>query len=132
RIYNDSYGIVSHTAGVSWFQKLGKCVLVSHRFRFADQSAADFYAVQLRGDPTVSPDDPFSPHVPIPPFYSADYRLSSLRSFAYGVTVSVTIKNHLTLDLGYERYEMYGKDTYTSGSAYPKANIFSLGMRWIF
>ena len=132
RIYHDSYGILSHTAGASWFQKLGKHLLVSPLFRFTDQRAADFYAVQLRGDPTVSPDDPFSPHIPIPDTYSADYRLSALQTFAYGINVSLTIKDHLTLDLGYKRFEMYGTDHQTSPSAYPKANTFSAGFRLVF
>jgi len=132
RIYHDSYEIVSHTVGLSWYQKLGKHVLVAPMFRFMDQSAADFYAVQLRGDPTVSPDDPFAPHFPIPKYYSADYRLSALQTFTYGVNVSVTIKEHVTLDLGYTRYEMVGTDHQTSASAYPKASIFSAGLRALF
>ena len=132
RIYHDSYEIVSHTVGVNWFQKLGRYVLVSPNCRFTDQSAADFYAVQLRGDPTVSPNDPFAPHFPIPNYYSADYRLSALQTFTYGVNVSVTIKEHVTLDLGYKRYEMFGTDNRTSASAYPKANIFSAGLRVLF
>ncbi len=97
-----------------------------------DQTAADFYAVQLPGDPTVSPDDPFSPHIPIPKYYSADYRLSALQTFTYGINLSVTLKEHLTFDLGYKRYEMYGKDEQTSPSAYPRANILSAGLRWWF
>jgi hypothetical protein len=132
RLYHDSYGIVSHTVGLSWFQKVGRHVLVSPMFRFMDQSAADFYAPQLPGDPTASPDDPFIPYVPIPDHYSADYRLSALQTFTYGVNVSVTIKDHLMLDLGYKRYEMYGKDNQTSASAYPKANILSAGFRLLF
>lgn len=132
RLYHDSYGIVSHAVGAGWFQKLGRHILVSPLFRFMDQSAADFYAVQLPGDPTVSPDDPFSPHIPIPDAYSADYRLSHLQTFAYGLNVSVMLKAHLTFDVGYRRYEMYGKDHQTSPSAYPKANIFSAGLRLRF
>ena len=132
RFYHDSYAIVSHTVGLNWYQKLGKHVLVSPMFRFMDQSAADFYAVQLRGDPTAAPGDPFAPHFPIPQNYSADYRLSALQSFTYGVTVSITIKEHVTLDLGYTRYEMVGTDHRTSDSAYPKANIFSAGLRVLF
>ena len=132
RIYHDSYDILSHTVGVSWFQKLGRHVLLSPTFRFMDQSAADFYAVQLPGDPTASPNDPFIPFIPIPDTYSADYRLSSLETFMYGITLSVTLKDHLTFDLGYKRYEMYGKDGVTSQSAYPQANIFTAGFRWWF
>jgi hypothetical protein len=132
RLYHDSYGILSHTAGMTWFQKIGSHIILSPMFRFADQSAADFYSVQLPGDPTVSPDDPFSPHIPIPSAYSADYRLSSLQTFTYGVNLSFMMKDHLTFDLGYKRYEMYGKDGHTSASAYPKANIFSAGFRLRF
>jgi len=129
RIYHDSYGIFSHTVGLGWFQKLGEHVLVSPMFRFMDQSAAYFYAVELPGDPTVPPDDPFGPGVAIPSAYSADYRLSALQTFTYGLSVALKIKEHLTLDLGYKRYEMVGKDHHTSPSAYPAANIFSAGFR---
>lgn len=132
RFYHDSYDIISHTVGVSWFQKIGSHVLISPVFRFMDQSAAYFYAPQLPGDPTLSPDDPFVPYIPIPDAYSADYRLSSLQTFTYGVNVAFTIKDRLTFDLGYKRYEMCGTDHETSASAYPKANIFSAGLRWHF
>ena len=132
RIYHDSYEIVSHTVAASWFQKIGGHVLISPMFRFMDQSAAYFYAVQLRGDPTVPPDDPFGPGVGIPAAYSADYRLSDLQTFTYGVSAAVKIKERLTFDLGYKRYEMIGRDHQTSKSAYPKANIFSAGLRWWF
>jgi hypothetical protein len=88
--------------------------------------------VQLRGDPTVPPDDPFGPGVAIPPAYSADYRLSSLQTFTYGLSAAVKIKDRLTLDLGYRRYEMVGQDHQTSKSAYPRANILTAGFRWWF
>ena len=129
RIYHDSYGILSHTVSLGWFQKLGEHVLLSPMFRFMDQTAADFYAVQLRGDPTVPPDDPFGPGIAIPSVYSADYRLSALQTFTYGLGVSVKLKDYLTLDAGYKRYEMVGRDHQTSPSAYPKANTFSAGFR---
>jgi hypothetical protein len=48
------------------------------------------------------------------------------------MTVSITIKEHVTLDFGYTRYEMVGTDHETSDSAYPKANIFSAGLRVLF
>jgi hypothetical protein len=129
RIYHDSYEILSHTVSVSWFQKIGEHILISPMFRFVDQSAAYFYAVQLPGDPTVPPDDPFGPGVAIPAVYSADYRLSDLQTFTYGLSANVKIKDRLTLDLGYRRYEMVGQDHQTSKSAYPKANILTAGFR---
>ena len=129
RLYHDSYGIFSHTVGAGWFQKIGAHILISPMFRFMDQSAADFYAVQRRGDPTIPPDDPFSPGVAIPRAYSADYRLSALQTFTYGLSVAVKLKDRVSLDLSYQRYVMSGKDQVTSASAYPSANIFSGGFR---
>ncbi len=127
RIYHDSYGILSHTVTLSWFQKLGKHVILSPMFRFADQNEADFYAVQLPGDPQLPPGDPF--YVPIPKYYSADYRLSALQTFTYGISATVKIKDRVSLDLSYQRYEMVGKDQVTSASAYPNAHTISGGVR---
>lgn len=127
RLYHDSYGILSHTVTLSWFQKIGKYVVISPMFRFADQTEADFYATQLPGDPQLLPGDPG--YVPIPKYYSADYRLSALQTFTYGISATVKIKDQVSLDLSYQRYEMIGKDNVTSSSAYPSANTISGGFR---
>jgi hypothetical protein len=124
RFYHDSFGIIGNTATLSWFQKLGKHVVVSPSFRFHDQNAADFYVVRLPGDPS-DPDFP----VPIPEFYSADYRLSRLQTFTYGLSLMVKLREWLALDAAYKRYQMHGRDDVTSPSAYPKANVFTLGIR---
>lgn len=122
RFYHDSFGIKSHTAGVTWNQKLGKRVILSPLFRYYDQTAADFYAVRLPGDPS----DPDS-LVPIPAYYSADYRLSKMHTFTYGISATVIVNDHLHLDAAFKRYEMFGDDGVTSDSAYPTANVFSIG-----
>lgn len=127
RLYHDSYGIASHTVLLSWFQKLGKHVVVSPMFRFYDQSAAAFYGVRFPGDATLPPDDPF--YVPIPKHYSADYRLSSMQTFTYGLSATWKIKDRVSLDVAYKRYDMLGKDNVTSKDAYPNANVFSGGVR---
>jgi hypothetical protein len=127
RLYHDSYGILSHTVSLSWFQKLGKHLVVSPMFRFMNQSEADFYAVQLPGDPQLPPSDPF--YVPIPDHYSSDYRLSALQTFTYGISATLKIQDRVSLDLSYLRYEMVGKDNVTSASAYPNANTVSGGFR---
>lgn len=124
RFYHDSYEVFSHTVTLSWYQKLGKYVVLSPMFRFYHQNEAYFYQTRFNGDPS----DPESP-VPIPQFYSADYRLSALNTFTYGLTLTVAIKEFLHFDLGYQRYAMYGLDGVTSASAYPKANIISAGLR---
>jgi hypothetical protein len=126
RIGHDSFGVFSHTAGVQWFQNAGSRVVVAPLFRYYTQTAADFYVLRLPGDPF----DPESfPDVVIPPHYSADYRLSELESLTYGLTVTVKVASRFTLDLGYKRYEMHGRDGVTPASSYPAANIWTIGLR---
>ena len=126
RFYHDSYGIFSHTATATWHQKIGKHVVLSPTFRFYEQSEADFYQTSVPGffPSDGNPDRP--------QYFSADYRLSQLISLTYGLQATIFIKDWLTLDLGYHRYEMYGLDSATSASAYPKANIYTIGMRVFF
>jgi hypothetical protein len=68
----------------------------------------------------------------LPPAYSADYRLSEFNSFNFGLQASYRFHRHLSLDAGYMRYVMHGLDAVTSQSAYPAANVFSLGLRGWF
>ena len=126
RLYHDSYGILSETVTASWFQKVGKYVVISPMFRFMNQSAAGFYVVQLPGDPQLPEDDP--DYVPIPAYYSADYRLSAMQTFTYGISVMARVHKNLSIDLGYKRYAMMGTDGITSQSAYPTANVFTAGV----
>lgn len=127
RIYDDSFGILAHTVALSWHQKIGKIFLVSPVFRYYRQTAADFYAPQFAGDPS-NPADPN----PVPTYYSADYRLSKMETFTFGVELSARVTDWLSLDLAYKRYDMRGLDGVTSQSAYPKANIVTVGARLWF
>ncbi len=124
RFYHDTFGINAHTVELAWHQKLGRRVLLSPEFRYYRQSAAFFYAPHFAGDPT----DPTNP-TPIPAFYSADYRLSRLETFTYGVTASARISERFSIDASYHRYEMQGLDGVTSPSAYPQANVLTIGGR---
>lgn len=131
RLYHDSYDILSHTLTVSWYQKIGKHLILAPMFRFVDQSAADFYMTQLPGDYTLNdPNDPF--YAPLPQHYSSDYRLAALQTFTYGISATIKIKEHFGIDLGFKRYEMVGKDEVTSGALFPKATVFSIGGRLWF
>lgn len=122
RFYHDDFGILAHTATVQWNQKIGKRVIVSPLFRFYTQTAADFYATHFPGDPD-------RPQLfPLPEHYSSDYRLSALNSYTCGLSVSVKVQDHLSLDLEYQRYEMIGTDGITSPGQYPKANVLSGGL----
>ena len=124
RVYDDSFGIIAHTVALSWHQKIGRMFLISPVFRYYRQSAADFYAPQFVGDPS----NPFNPN-PVPTYYSADYRLSKMETFTFGIEASARVTDWLTLDLAYKRYDMRGLDGVTSQSAYPKANIVTVGAR---
>ncbi len=125
RLYHDSYGILSHTVSLNWYQKIGKHIVLSPMFRFMDQSGADFYMTQLPGDPLGDP--PY--YAPLPNHYSSDYRLAPMQSLTYGIGVTAKIHKHVSLDLSYKRYETYGTDNVTSSQLFPKANVISAGLR---
>ena len=117
RLSHDSYEITANTIQLSWFQKLGKHVVLSPMLRYTRQNAAYFYATRF-------PD--FNTR---PTYYSADYRLSEFESFAAGLSLNWKIRDWLTFDVGYQRYVMKGLDRVTSQTAYPSANVFTIGAR---
>jgi hypothetical protein len=117
RFFHDSYGVSSSTVELDWHQKIFKNVVVSPTFRYAYQNAADFYYLLV----------PDFKHLPA--YYSSDYRLSEMETFALGIDITWRVTKHLSLDAGYMRYIMKGLDGVTSPSAYPQANVFSVGAR---
>jgi hypothetical protein len=155
RLYHDDWGIWANTVSLAWYQKLGKHVTLSPLFRYYWQSAADFYAPgfvgvsfdQYAGGTQIAFEDgsfigfagdPGYPapgtagvqfmNVPArPSYYSADYRLSELQAFTYGIGAQVRIVDHFSINLEYKRYEMQGLDGVTPASAYPSANVFTIG-----
>lgn len=148
RFYHDSWDTDSHTVNLTWFQKLGKRVVVAPMFRYYWQTAVDFYYPSLPGAPNSvipageyvlkQPSDPgylveevFQNPV-TPAYYSADYRLSALQTFTCGVSVNVKATDWLSFDASYERYIMEGLDHQTDVSAYPQADMFTIGARLKF
>jgi hypothetical protein len=121
RITHDSFGIVSHTGMIEWRQKVGSMLVVTPFGRYYKQSAADFYEISFPGDPSLSMEE-------VPDYYSSDYRLSAFTSWTYGVKAVVTFAETLALEAGFKRYEMKGDDAMTAASAYPTANVFTLGL----
>lgn len=120
RFFHDSYGIFANTAELDWNQKIGKYLVISPMFRYYIQSAANFYYILV-------PD-----YNGLPSFYSSDYRLSEMETFATGVTATWQVYKHLSLDASYMRYVMRGLDGATSQSAYRSANVVSFGLRLWF
>jgi uncharacterized protein DUF3570 len=117
RFFHDSWGISSATATLDWHQHLGPHVVVTPTFRYTYQTASDFYYVLV-------PD-----YLNLPTFYSSDYRLSQMETFTMGVSITWRLARHLSLDGSYYRYVMRGMDGVTSQSAYPSANVGSVGLR---
>jgi len=121
RFYNDSYGVVANTAGLSWHQWLGKHLIVEPFFRFYEQSAANFYATTFNGPFTINPNGP-------PGLHSSDYRLSELYTTDAGLEATGVINDHVHIVAGYHRYEMHGLGGSAAPSAmYPQANVFTIG-----
>lgn len=125
RWFDDTFGTTAHTVEFAWFQKLGEHLILRPSYRFYDQTAADFYRVDLTGtaiEPTSTPN-------PNGPFFSADYRVSALRTETLGLKAIWTIDEHWQLDLAVERYEMRGRGGRTSRQMYPTATIVSAGVK---
>ncbi len=127
RLYGDSFGIGSHTVTLEWFQKLCSDRLFLRPFvRWYQQTAADFYRLTLTGT-DITPTE--RPH-PQGPFYSADYRLSKMSTLTSGLKVIwVVVPDRVTVDAGYDRYAMKGRDDVTPSSVYVDANVFTLGAK---
>ena len=122
RYYHDSLEIHAHTVSLAWHQKVGSFLVLSPSFRYYWQTAASFYGTIFPGDPVTDP-------AAVPAYYSADYRLSALETFTFGIQATIKLREWLGLDFGYQRYVMNGLDGVTSQSAYPSANIFTIGAR---
>ncbi len=122
RIYHDDFQVTGNTASTQWNQKAGRYVTISPLFRFYTQTAAYFYGTHFPGDPS----NPAFP-IPIPTYYSSDYRLSALNSYTYGISVEAHVQEHLSLVLSYKYYAMFGRDGVTDAAQYPKANIITAG-----
>jgi hypothetical protein len=116
RFFHDSYGVFANTLQADWHQKIGKKIIISPTFRYYVQNAADFYYL------TIDPNNK-------PTFFTADWRMSEMQSFAAGIEITWRLHKHFSLDASYMRYEMSGLDGTTSQSAYPSANLISFGAR---
>ena len=129
RFYHDSHELTGHTVTLEWFQSIGRRLTIAPLVRYYQQSAAYFYRLGFDADPS---DTENPPAVPIPQFYSADYRLSAFRSLTCGISLTLKVGRQFFLDAAYKRYEMRGLDGVTPQSSYAAANIYSLGLRLHF
>ncbi|HZL46786.1 MAG TPA: DUF3570 domain-containing protein [Opitutaceae bacterium] len=126
RFYHDTFGTNAHTFELTWLQRLGAKFILQPELRLYEQSAADFYHYQLDQTSIVPA---FGPPRSQGPFYSSDYRVSSLRTSTVGLKAVWQVAAHLRLDLALEQYVMRGRDGVTPQSAYPRATIVTAGMQ---
>ena len=125
RYFSDDAGLKGHTLELQWFQRMGEKFVLRPLFRHYLQGACDFYRTTLDGsgiNPSTPPDGSF-------PYYSADYRLSRLRSSTYGLKLTYFHRPGLAFDLAWDRYLMSGRDGVTSQLAYPDAKVLTLGFQ---
>lgn len=125
RFYSDTFGVVANSAEIRWLQKIGRHLTITPEARYYEQGAAKFYYYDLNSTditPTTIPN-------PNGPAYSSDYRLSSLYTTTYGIRTTWNPTDRLQLDIAYDRYTMRGRDGITPQSAYPRANVLTMGAK---
>lgn len=133
RLYHDTFRTTAHTLQLTWIQRLGEHVILQPDVRLYQQSAAYFYYYDLTKSP-IAPTVPFGEPGPLPnpngPFYASDYRLSALRTYAYGLKAVWIVNPRLQFDAGIRQYEMRGRDGVTPQVAYPRATILNIGAKF--
>jgi hypothetical protein len=125
RLLDDTFGTTSHTIELAWFQRFGERLIIRPAARFYQQSAANFYLTDLDGTSIT----PTNVATGSGPYYSADYRLSEMRTWMVGVKAVWEFNSWSSLDVSVERYLMQGRDGVTSASAYADADVFTIGFR---
>jgi len=126
RFYEDTYGVTSSTVTLSWLEHLGPSVVVQPTLRFFEQSAAHFYYYDMNATSII----PVRAPKGTGPYYSSDFRLSSMEDEAVGLKVSWRPRDWVQVDVAYEQYDMHGRDGITPGSAYPRAGITTVGAKF--
>jgi hypothetical protein len=138
RFYHDTFGTHANTLQLTWLQHLGAHFILQPDVRLYQQTAANFYYYDLLHT-SIVPTVQLGPNGEAPPplapnskgpFYASDYRLSALRSYAYGLKAIWIVNSRLQLDIAVRRYEMRGTDGVTPQVAYPRAAIVTTGVKF--
>jgi len=119
RYYTDDWGITSHTASLEIPLKVSQRFTITPMYRFYTQTAADYFA-------------PFATHLSTEKYYTSDYDLSAFHSNQYGIGVSYT-----DVFTGFKLYKFGLKSIDLRFNHYDrsdglKANIISLGIKFVF
>lgn len=128
RLLDDSWGVLSNTIELAWFQRLGERWVLRPAVRYYRQTEADFYVPDLNNSPIQPAGDPTGRA----PYYSADYRLSEMETWMLGFKAVWEVTPALHVDATYERYLMHGLGNKTLASSYADADVFTVGIRLWF
>ncbi len=128
RFFADDADLTGHTLEVKWLQRMGEKFVLRPIIRHYLQNQTDFYLSSLDGTGII----PGAKPTRTAPYYSADYRLSDLRTLTYGLKLTYFPQDDFSLDLAFDRYDMKGRDGITSQLMYPDANVLTLGLQWEF
>lgn len=120
RIYADDWGVKSHAIGARLSQYVGSAVGVRYRYRYYDQTAADFYRPEYDSADGVDG------------YLSGDYRLGAMKSHLFGTRLSIGLGSlsedtvwlsQLGIHVNYERY--FNDSNFS-------ANVFETGLHYEF
>ena len=128
RFYSDSFGVVAHTLELSWLQHVGAKLVLTPSFRYYTQTAARFYYYNLDDTPIIPARVPMG----TAPYYSSDFRLSAEYATSYGLKAAWRASDWMQLDASYEEYVLRGRDGVTPASAYPRAGISTVGVKFLW
>lgn len=113
RLYDDDWGVASHTLHTSWYQNLGAWFQAVPNLRYYTQSAAEFYR----------PTDDFS--IPLDVHQSSDFRLSAYGAFTFGLK-GIIRQPAWTLTISADRYIANEKYGLSAGARHPAHLAFTL------
>lgn len=101
RLYDDNWGLTSHTVDTAWYRDLNETLQLIPSLRLYMQSEANFYEPYFSGTP-----DDFN-------FYSSDYRLSSYGALSVGIKL---IKRFETSSVSFDVESYHSSDQLGLGS----------------
>jgi hypothetical protein len=120
KLYEDDWGIASHTVGASVSQYVDDDIVVRYRYRYYTQSSADFYR------------DDYTNPGGVGGFQTGDYRMGEFDAHLFGSRVEWALRSlfdesswmsRFRLSLNYERY--FNSNNFS-------ANIFESGLSLVF
>lgn len=135
RLYDDSWGVQSHTLGVEWQQAVSSTLSLTPSLRYTTQRAASFY---------YGPDYDSTYGAPFPAGYqfgsgtylSPDQRLSAFGGLTAGIKAEWRMNAALSFGVALDRYEQRGGWRLggggSSGLASFHATMLQTGVRYRF